>query len=382
MQKNSIDIIVPLYHGMSYIAGLIKQVEECARLVDIPVGLLLISDSPEEPIPKQESQIISVEAFNTDINRGIHGARIFGIQHSHADYIVLLDQDDQIFPEYLTSQMKHIGNSDAVVCNGDNGSAPIYSSRYPFASILERDSWFIYGNLICSPGQVLVRRKAVPQDWLSDPLVFNGADDWLLWILFWEEGHTFSLNDSKLFMHRQTGENFSSNLYRMTCSISEIVSRLAYSDSLPEDTKKRLISRALYMADSWDQDSKKNWQKAHFYEKWISLGKTVPEYLKIEFQKNNLQRIAIYGLGFLGKELVNLLKEMDADIVYGIDNGTIEDNFSFPVYHLSDQLPSADGVIITIFSSDLSDVKEISSEIYGKYGIPCFYLQDFVESWH
>lgn len=46
----------------------------------------------------------------------IYGARVRGLENSSGKYVLFLDQDDQICPDYFLSQLQCIRDNDGVVC--------------------------------------------------------------------------------------------------------------------------------------------------------------------------------------------------------------------------------------------------------------------------
>ena len=77
---------------------------------------------------------------------------------------------------------------DVVVGNGYikrlyiEGSRIIYKEEQ-LEKIKVLDNFIQEYNLIVSPGQVLIKRKSIPQLWLSKIMYRNGADDYFLWIV-------------------------------------------------------------------------------------------------------------------------------------------------------------------------------------------------------
>ena len=59
-------------------------------------------------------------------------------------------------------------------------------------------------------------------------------------------------------------------------------------------------------------------------------------------------RIAIYGLGCIGKHVIAELKNSDIQIIYGIDQNAHNLKFDFPLYTIEDNLPQVDLILITI----------------------------------
>lgn len=118
-KMKSISIIVPIYYGEKYITGIISQIELCKSYMKeaVYIELVFVNDSPDIPIYiKKKSELIEIVVINCDSNIGIHGARVKGLKYCHGEYVLYLDQDDRIHPEYFSSQLQEIGENEAVVC--------------------------------------------------------------------------------------------------------------------------------------------------------------------------------------------------------------------------------------------------------------------------
>lgn len=64
--------------------------------------------------------------------------------------------------------------------------------------------------------------------------------------------------------------------------------------------------------------------------------------------ENGYDRIAIYGLGGIGKHIVEELRNTNVQVIYGIDQNAHSLKFSFPVYTIENVLPKVDLILITI----------------------------------
>ena len=81
--------------------------------------------------------------------------------------------------------------------------------------------------------------------------------------------------------------------------------------------------------------------------KWLELkenNKSIVQYLK----NNNIESVAVYGLGMIGMHLVTELQQSDFKIEYGIDEKGDVAGLSFQVYQLSEELPKVETVIVTV----------------------------------
>lgn len=69
--------------------------------------------------------------------------------------------------------------------------------------------------------------------------------------------------------------------------------------------------------------------------------------LKSYFKEYDYKKIAIYGLGYLGKRLYDELKTIDVEVVFFIDKNIESQDDGIPVYTPDQDLPNADVVVIT-----------------------------------
>ncbi len=90
-------------------------------------------------------------------------------------------------------------------------------------------------------------------------------------------------------------------------------------------------------------------------------------------KKNGYERIAVYGLGRIGKHVVAELNNSDVQIIYGVDQNAWSLNFNFPLYTIDDILPQVDLILITI-----NDDK-IYKKLREKYEYPVGMITDFLK---
>ncbi len=188
-----VSVIVPVFKGNSYIPKIIHMLEENWKTanneVKTEVEVVFVNDYPEETLEleEQKEKNISWIIVENEKNYGIHFSRVQGLLCSKGDYILFLDQDDEISPVYVREQMKALKDYDAAICNGKNYSNLIYGSMTELREAVHENNYKKGFNQIVAPGQVLLRREAIPSEWMERILDSNGADDYLLWmLLFWK----------------------------------------------------------------------------------------------------------------------------------------------------------------------------------------------------
>ena len=216
----SISVIVPFYHGNAFLGSLFQSLEDAVRLLqkeqpERQAELVLVNDSPDEAVILPEGAFsFAVNEVVMPENSGIHAARIAGVRASSGAYLLFLDQDDRISERFFLSQIEVIGDFGAAVSNyeierADGTLLKGYRKRKELTR-LNRKSEYLYAyNVIKSPGQCLLKRTALPEEWLNESLRKNGADDLLLWVLYLERGQRFALNKECLYVHAYTGRNLS-----------------------------------------------------------------------------------------------------------------------------------------------------------------------------
>lgn len=221
-----ISVIVPIYHGEKYMPDIIRQIEDCRTFLDEEdhVELLFVNDASDAPLSmKWKSDLIEIRIIDSMHHTGIHGARLRGLRQSAGEYVLFLDQDDKIVPEYFRSQLQRIGEAEAVVCKALNGGKEYYSDDTFFPNIPSKEFTLREWNLILSPGQVLIKKEFIPEVWKENVLENNGADDWFLWICMLAGGCRISLNHEILYEHVLQGSNTSNDIMGMLHSEQEMM---------------------------------------------------------------------------------------------------------------------------------------------------------------
>lgn len=374
-------IIVPLYQGHKYISNLIKMIETCAGYLNdnYTIELILSNDDSEEKIEeKYFSDKVDIIVINTDLNRGIHGARVRGLAHCTGDYIMFLDQDDWISENYLASQITRLKNSkaDAVVCRARENGREIYNVTYPFEKTIDYLNMVSKGNMIVSPGQVLMLKEAIPEIWKHQILKSNGVDDWFLWICMMQQGCRFALNDEILFEHRVEGSNLSWNSEKMLSSEREML-KIIKSSGLWDAT---MIAKLEGVIESEQQryiDFLEKYRTMFFiYDKWMSL-ESRKKCLSAYLYKQKVRKVAVYGMGYIGKQLVDRLKGTEVLVCGSIDRNAAFIDAGIPIVRFEEFDEKPELIIVTV----LENTKKIVQDIEERIKVSVVTIQQLLESW-
>lgn len=371
----TISVVVPIYHGKQYIGSILNQMETCRQCLEEEdfLEVIFVNDAPDDPIALcKDSESVHVIVINTGDNVGIHGARMKGLKRSSGEYILFLDQDDCIKPDYFSSQLSAVGESDAVVCQAIHEKRKFYADQDSFRKMICKE--FIMGewNAIISPGQVLLRRKSIPVSWVKNRIKNNGGDDWFLWLCMFAEQCKFALNQDILYEHILHGQNYSADLVKMLQTEQEVIRVVKEQGILSEEDFlllldgffKRNINRMHQL-----NVLKRKWSVLEDWKRLSEKQVKLSDYLI----QNRIRKVAIYGCGLLGEEVYNSLKN-ELMVTCFIDRNACELKKEIPVYSLQDKLPEVDGVIITL----IDEAKKVEREIRKRFSGEILILEDWL----
>ncbi len=267
-----ISIVIPFYKGNQYLSRLFRSIEKVVEFTkDISkYEIILVNDSPTVEIELPDNTL-NVKIIINKQNLGIQGARINGLRHASGEWVLFLDQDDELIADGFHEQIKSTQNTDVVVGNGiyilGNVNKIIYLNQGTMEYLIQEKRFIEIRNLIPSPGECLIKITSIPELWKENELVHNGADDWFLWLLLFKSGAKFTCNNKLVYIHNDTrGNNLSANLSKMRESSLEMLNILENNDILQkkeanilehsinfkyyQDTKQLTVGRLIKYANA------------------------------------------------------------------------------------------------------------------------------------
>lgn len=248
-----ISVITPVYKGQKYLDKLVNMISKNVKLLkqqhpNIEVELIFVNDYPELPLRFFEEKgtnfrIVFMENIK---NEGIHQSRVNGLERATGKFIYFLDQDDEIADNCLLSQFGQIKDADVIVANGyrkfPDRNELLYSRNLAL-KLARKERMYIYGtDMILSPGQCLIKKTAIPDQWKENIMKVNGCDDLFLWLLMFQTECKFVLNQDRLYYHTETEDNFSASSENMTDSFEDMCDILE-SANLIDNWKVRILRR-------------------------------------------------------------------------------------------------------------------------------------------
>lgn len=364
LYSQKVSVIVPMYHGRKYVTSLVRQIKENAiHMPDIKIQLVLYNDCPEEEIEMDDSEYqFDICVINAEQNAGIHGARVKALDSALGDYILFLDQDDLISGNYIESQFREIKDADAVVCRLINGNRLHYTNSFKFEDVITREFMLKNWCPIVSPGQVLLKKEAIPEIWRNNVLTTNGADDYFLWLCMMAEGKKFALNQEVLFEHIITGNNTSKNVNQMMDSEQEMIHILLESHIFSEEDEKYLYR----LPDSLRKIHVKLLEQ---YREAYSIYQAEKDFFE---PLHGLKRVAIYGAGVTGQSVFKVLKCNGIEPVFYIDRNAKYIMQDIPVYTIDEAPHKIEGIIISI-REEKEKIKKLLKE---KFDCPIYWVSE------
>ena len=252
--------------------------------------------------------------------------------------------------------------------NGKN----FYPDDAIFQKIVSKEYMLGRWNHIISPGQVLLRKSAIPSIWSEIILKHNGADDWFLWLCMLSEKCSFSLNPEILYEHVVHGENASDNILSMMQSKQEVVS-VIQKQNLFEGNDLNQLLEALFTGCTnhiWELSILRN--KFNLLDNWMKQKESdakLAEYLL----QSGVKTCGIYGCGLFGEHLYEELKKT-IYVKFFIDKNALGINKNIPVYTIEDSLPETDMILISL----LYEADQAEERIKEKSNVRTWKLTDWL----
>ncbi len=375
----TVSMIVPIYQGEKYIPDLIVQAEKNAEHALCKLELLLVNDDPKAPLTKTwYSDSVEIRVINTDRNRGIHGARVRGLACALGAFVLFLDQDDRIAPDYIKQQLCAIDGASAVVCAALENQREYYHGSRILKACIQREHMTQKGNFIISPGQVLLRKAEIPEFWKSNILEHNGADDWFLWLCMLCGGKLFSCNDAVLFEHRIHAENTSADGYSMLRSMREVYEKLKGNQDFTNqdlDGIRRVIKE----------------QEIHYLkerDKLLGLYTLLDDWMELRERRISVagfvrrqghRKVLIYGKGRIGRRFARELQRHQIAVSGFIDReagGILERSWEgIPVILPEELQDMSEPIYITL---EKGGAKEVQRQLKERGAKHVYLLSDMI----
>jgi len=196
-----VSVVMPCFNQGRFIAEAIASVH--AQTVD-DVEIVVVEDCSTDGFTRDVVRTLSCARTTTilhDVNRGVAAARNTGIRAARGVYVLPLDADDRLAPEFVARTL-------AVL---ESGRADVVYSRVRYFGTRTGDSavepfsvrGMLRHNLVVNTA--LYRKAAWAEVGGYASVMQAGLEDWEFWLSLLERGNRFLRVESPLFLYRQHG---------------------------------------------------------------------------------------------------------------------------------------------------------------------------------
>ena len=179
MMNQTVSIIIPCFNDGKYLREAVQSVKQCPE--PDAFETIIVNDGSTDSLTLDVLRDLEREGFRLihQANRGLGAARNTGIKASRGSYILPLDSDNKIRPNYLSEGVRVLnGNPRVGVVYGDAEYFGAKTGRWKVADFsLSR---LVQGNYI--DACAVFRRDAWQEVGGYDEQMLLGWEDWDLWL--------------------------------------------------------------------------------------------------------------------------------------------------------------------------------------------------------
>lgn len=215
-----VSVIIPCYNGGLYLREAIDSVKN-QTIKDIEI--IVIDDCSNDQLTKEVISGLkndkTIKTLQNSFNRGVSASRNRAISEAKGVYIVPLDADDRLHPEFVEKAVKAIENNRGDV---------IYSHFELFGNIKCRINLksfsvkkMLHDNLVVNTA--LYRKSAWSNVCGYSEEMKTGLEDWDFWLSLIEKGNNFHRIEESLFYYRKHGESRKDSAKKTETELRKII---------------------------------------------------------------------------------------------------------------------------------------------------------------
>ena len=196
----STSIVIPCYNYAHFLA---EAIESAIAQTTPAREIIVVNDGSTD-----ETECIALQypvTVITQTNQGVASARNTGIMHASGIYILPLDADDKIHPEYL--------EKTTVILDRRPENGVVFTNRQHFGLIdtIKKSPIFDLEQMKakCMINYCSLLRRRLWSDCGGYDATLEGYEDWDFWLSAAERGWSFQLVSETLFFYRKHGYSLS-----------------------------------------------------------------------------------------------------------------------------------------------------------------------------
>lgn len=239
MPSEGVSVIIPAYNQVQWLGEAIQS----ALDQDHPVCEVIVVDdgSPDNSADLAASFGGVVRVIRKQ-NAGLSAARNTGILASRGGWLVFIDSDDVIPPNFVSAHLatadKHgadvlFAGSQHTDVEGNVIAEPAFGGMLPGENMLTA---LLRGNAF--PPHAAITRRAAIENAGNFDTTLTSYEDWEFWLRLAFTGATFAPTPGLIVPYRQHPASMSTNAQRMYRNGLAVIQKLRSSDSI-----KRRMSR-------------------------------------------------------------------------------------------------------------------------------------------
>lgn len=250
-EQGLVSVVIPVYNGEKYIEETVRSVLDQTYT---NVEVLCIIDGTKDQSHSIIKQLNDdrIKLFEHE-NKGATYTRNRGLSLATGEYIIFLDQDDVIKPEYFELAIQEMvrTNSSGVAVNGQviDSQGQILRRLYRVNKPKLTLGSLLKGNQMYTASQVLLKRQTVSEIGGFD-IKADQADDWDMWINQARRGKLVFL-DRDLLRYRLHDANQHWDHDKMLRSELHIVERKLSGERNPQAIKSYSYLRYSERTGDW-----------------------------------------------------------------------------------------------------------------------------------
>jgi glycosyltransferase involved in cell wall biosynthesis len=237
MTSPRVDIVLPIYNGVRYLA---RAIESALAQTYPHYEIIAVNDGSRDGSSEIVRRYLGSGRIRyvEQANQGVANARNTGIAHSSGKFIALLDQDDVWLSDKLEKQVAYMEaypevallHARVACINGEGREIDCKGWMYVDGACGYCAERLLAGNRI-APLTVLIRRSCLDEVGTFRQ-AFAPADDWHLWLRI-AVRYPLGFLDEVVGHYRVHDSNESKNLLKM--KTAEIAVIESFCDSFPNE---------------------------------------------------------------------------------------------------------------------------------------------------